>query len=108
MPRKPILTGLRLPPCCEQALREINDKSEIGRLLRIAVATGPFVTMFGAHPGDALFTIGDSDWDVLVRATKSVDSIVRNRCMTIAVLHSREHPGGDLYRFWVAMTEVFA
>ena len=107
MPQRPSIHRVRLLPCCQVALREINDKLEAGRQLRLALIAGPFVTMFGGNPAEVLFTIASSDWDGLMRATKSVTPIVRNRCMTIAQLHSLDHPGGELNRFWVAMSESF-
>lgn len=108
MPRRPRIHELKLEPCCLEAIRQINDKLEAGRQLRIALVAGPFLTIFGGNPAEVLFTILGTDWDALTRATNSVSPIVRNRCKTIAQLHAFDHPGGELNRFWEAMAESFA
>lgn len=102
-------TNLSLPPCCQTALKEIKDRTQIGKLLQRAVAVGPFVTMFGGFSiPEMLGSLHHTDWDSYGKAVKAVPIIVRRRCADDAALHSLEHPGGDLNRFWVAMHEEFS
>ena len=106
--QRPFFKNLKLIPCCQKALRDISDKLKSGVQLRAVLTAGPFLTMFGANPIVILYTILSTDWDKLADATKSVSPIVKNRCYTIAQLHALDHPGGDLNRFWVAMSDIFA
>jgi hypothetical protein len=63
--------------------------------------------MLGSGPIDVAFSIATTDWDILAKATRSVTPIVKRSCRTVAELHSLDHPGGPLYRFWIAMAESF-
>lgn len=108
MPQKPNIHGLKLQPCCVEALKEINEKIRTARQLRMALVAGPFASMLGTNPSAALFTVLSTDWDGLVKANKVIDPILRNRCHTIAQLHSFDHPGGDLNRFWTALADSFS
>jgi len=108
MSQRPSISGLKLQPCCVKALKEIDEKTRAAHQLRIVLGASPFAIMFGANPADALFTILSTDWDGLGRATKAISPILRNRCQTIAGLHSLDHRGGELNRFWVAMADSFS
>lgn len=107
MPKKPILNGLQLKECCVKTMREIEDSSKAGLLLRAILPVSPFITMFGSNPANALFTVSTTDWDGLVKATGSVPVVVKRTCHRLAFTEFGNHPGGDLNRFWDAMCEVF-
>ncbi len=107
MDKKPTLQGLCLKPCCRKALRDIDDKTEMGQLLRAILPTSALVTMLGSNPLEVLYTVFSTDWDGLVEATRSVPEIVRSSCLKVAEFEYLDHPAGALNHFWDAMCDVY-
>jgi hypothetical protein len=103
---KPELTDLKLPQCCAECLKDIDTRIQLGRVLQAVLVASPFVMMLEG-PLAAALTIKTTEWDLLTKAVKGVPAIARRRAYDLAALHSLDHPGGDLNRFWVAMAESF-
>jgi hypothetical protein len=54
-----------------------------------------------------LFTLVTTDWDLWEQAVKSVPTIVRESCRTLASMEYLRHPLGDLNKFWEGMIYSF-
>jgi hypothetical protein len=70
------------------------------------MATSPFITLLDPRPGPTAVTITTTDWANLVKTTKDVDKIVRNRLHLKATWEMAKHPSGPLGEFWIAMDRV--
>lgn len=101
------LQSLRLKPCCFDALKQIQQKQETGKVLQALLTGSPFIILLGSNPADALFNISTTDWDMLAKAVRVVPGLVRSRCQDIATLEYMNHPGGPLKDFWEGMYEAY-
>ena len=107
MPKRPNIHGLKLQSCCKKTLYEIDQTIKMGKLLKAFLPISPFITMLGANPVAILYTIRQTDWDALVKATNSVPANFKHACELMAFMEYERHPIGDLNRFWDAMYAVF-
>ncbi len=104
----PQLDNVKLQPCCHEALQEIGEKQELGKLLASALSASPFMLLLGSNPIQAGFSISTTDWDLYQDAVRAVPAIVKNRCQLICSFEVLNHPGGPLGEFWQAMYESFS
>jgi hypothetical protein len=101
-------TELHFPSCCRDVLRRMHRCIEAGKALREFLAWGPFLSLLAESPPLVLYHLVEGDWDVFGRAMKAVPFHIRSECAEAAGLHSLEHPGGDLHRFWSVMNDQFS
>ncbi len=108
----PSIEGLKLEPCCHEALEQIQDKIKLGKALQVALSGGLFVTLLagrGRYVSEAstVYNIATTDWDLFGKAVKAVPAIVKNRCRQICGFECLNHSGGDLNKFWRGMERSF-
>ncbi len=115
--RPPTLRRLRLPPCCGQALRNIDGTLECFRLAGAIMVVAPFADFFTpANPRSRAAAVADdavdalelarADWDGIAGAVRGLNEIGRQRAIGIITLE-RAHHVGPLEQFWARMEQSF-
>ena len=84
----PTILDIKLGKDGRDTMKEIQRFRSSGSMLKnILGFSSPLLILTSGNPVDMLFTVLSTDWEMLGKATSSVDRIVRNRVETVIQLH---------------------
>lgn len=102
-----------LRPCCREALGDLEQVREAGRILKAVTGVASFLPMIGANPIDAFLSVVTFDASLVRQALTAVDVIALKRMSDVCLMECLNHAGGsraydrEAARFWERLAEVF-